>query len=67
MTSAIFPDLTVPEAATVAAGDVFDKVDSASASDNPDGDLTHGATALLRSALTWRITATHFILLDVLW
>lgn len=55
-----FPDLTVPEAATVAAGDAFDTVDGASTSANPDDDRIHGTTAPPRFVLTWRIAATRY-------
>src|SRR5699024_6459202 len=39
-TDDVAPELTVPEAATIAAGDAFDPMAGVSATDNADGDLT---------------------------
>src|SRR5699024_8856101 len=39
-TDNVAPELTVPEAATIAAGDAFDPMAGVSATDNVDGDLT---------------------------
>lgn len=39
-TDDVAPELTVPEAATITAGDAFDPMAGVSATDNADGDLT---------------------------
>lgn len=39
-TDDVAPELTVPEAATIAAGEAFDPMAGVSATDNADGDLT---------------------------
>src|SRR5690625_2689506 len=39
-TDDVAPELTVPEAATIAAGESFDSMEGVTATDNADGDLT---------------------------
>ena len=45
-TDDVAPELTVPEAATIAAGDAFDPMAGVSATDNADGDLTEAVQVM---------------------